>query len=98
MIRHVVLFKFKPEVDQATRESFIAQLRRLKENVDFVRSVSVGVNFATAPRACDVALIVELEDRAALAAYNDHPKHVPVKQLAGQLCDQLPLVDYETLY
>jgi hypothetical protein len=94
MIRHVVFFKFKPEIDQAARSDFVDRLRSLK-SIEVVQSIGVGVNFADSPRAFDVALIVDVADRQALAVYADHPQHVPVKQLAVQLCSALPLVDYE---
>lgn len=95
MVRHVVLFKFKDEVDAAAREAFVHSLRALQTEVPEVRRLQVGLNFAEAARAHDVALIVDLDDRAALAAYADHPKHIPVKQRAAEICAAMPVVDYE---
>ncbi len=95
MIRHVVLFKFKPEVNQAVRADFVRRLRQLAADVETVRALEVGINFAESARAHDVALIADFDDRTGLAAYADHPRHQPVKALAAELCSALPVVDYE---
>ncbi len=95
MVRHVVLFKFKDETDALACEDFVERLSALQIEVPEVRRLQIGRNFADAARAYDIALIVDLDDRAALAAYANHPKHVPVKQRAAELCAAMPVVDYE---
>lgn len=96
MIRHVVLFKFRPEVSAETRADFVQTLRRLADEVETVRALEVGVNFTESPRAHDVALIVDFDDREGLAAYIEHPRHQPVRARAAALCSTFPVVDYET--
>jgi hypothetical protein len=95
MIRHIVLFKFKPETTPAEREQFIADMRQLADKVEVVQRLEVGLNFTDSPRACDIALTVDFADKDALQVYADHPNHLPVKQRAGELCSATYVVDYE---
>lgn len=94
MIRHVVMFKFKPEVKTEARMEFTDRLLRLKDEVEVIRALEVGQNLVASPRACDIVLMVDVDDEAALNIYGDHPNHVPVKQLAAELCSETRVVDY----
>jgi len=94
MIRHIVLFKFKAEIESASREDFVQKLQSLS-SLPMVRYLSVGTNFTESPRAYDIGLIVDVDDRAALEAYGNHSLHIPVKEMAARLCSTFPLVDYE---
>lgn len=94
MIRHVVMFKFKPEVDTAQRIDFVGQLNRLIDEIEVIRRLEIGQNITQSPRASDIVLMVDVDDEEALAVYADHPKHLPVKQLAAQLCSESRVVDY----
>lgn len=94
MVRHVVLFKFKPEVDNAARTEFIDMLKQLAVDIEQVRSLEVGENFTESPRAFDVCLIVDVDDEAALKAYAQHPDHQPVLQRVGEIMSGSHVVDY----
>ena len=94
MIRHVVMFKFKPEVDKQARVDFAQKLSQLALDIDVIRALEIGQNFALSPRASDIVLIVDVDDEEALRVYDDHPKHLPVKQLSTQLCSESRVVDY----
>ncbi|MFO7322701.1 MAG: Dabb family protein [Chloroflexota bacterium] len=94
MVRHVVMFKFKPEVDTQSRVDFVRSLQRLAEDIDVIRALEIGQNFTQSPRAADIVLIVDLDDEKALAEYSDHPDHIPVKDMAAHLCSESRVVDY----
>jgi hypothetical protein len=94
MIRHVVMFKFKPEVDKTARVDFAQKLSQLAQDIEVVRALEIGQNFAVSPRASDLVLIVDVDNEEALRVYGDHPKHQPVKQLSAQLCSESHVVDY----
>lgn len=97
MVRHVVFFKFKPEVEKAERVEFAAKLRQLQQDIDVIRSLEVGQNFTESPRAMDIILIVDLDTQHDLTVYDQHPQHQPVKQAAAQLCTESRVVDYVTV-
>ena len=46
MIRHIVLLKFRPEVDRATRDGLFADLERLREHLPGVRDFHAGPNIS----------------------------------------------------
>ena len=94
MVRHVVFFKFKPEVDKQARVEFMGRLRQLQQDIDVIRRLEVGQNFTESPRAMDVILTVDVETQHDLAVYDQHPLHQPVKQAAAQLCSESRVVDY----
>jgi hypothetical protein len=94
MIRHVVMFKFKPEVDKAARIDLMQRVRKLPQEIDFIRVLTVAENVVQSPRACDFILMVDLDDETALHAYAEHPKHQPVRQISGELCSGTYVVDY----
>jgi len=95
MIRHTVMFKFKAEVSQDDRDGFVAMLHKLADDISEIRQLEVGRNFTDSARACDVLLLVDVDDKDALTSYAQHPDHQPVIQRAGQLCAASYVVDYE---
>ena len=95
MIRHVVFFKFKPEVSPADRADLVARLRALPERVPGILQPEVGEDLVRSPRSYDVALVFGFEDRAAMDRYQVHPNHVPVVERARRLCESIIAVDYE---
>jgi hypothetical protein len=97
MIRHVVMFKFRDEIDSDTRTDFINRVNRMAVEVEVIRALELGQNFADSPRAYDLVLIVDLDNEEALEIYASHPKHLPVKEMAAQLCSAFPVVDYELI-
>ena len=94
MIRHVVFFKFKPEVDKQARLGFATRLHQLKQDIDQIRALEVGQNFTESPRAMDLILMVDVDTPEDLSIYDQHPLHQPVKQMAAQLCSETRVVDY----
>jgi hypothetical protein len=93
MLTHIVCFKYKPDVAQATREDHRARLRGL-HTIDGVLKLTVGTDVVRSPRSYDTALVVEFRDRAALDAYQTNPQHVPVAQFGAGLCDHIVAVDF----
>ena len=57
MIKHVVFFKLS-EQGMDKQDEIVEMLNNLKDEIDFVRALEVGVNFADEDRAFDIALTV----------------------------------------
>lgn len=81
MIRHVVIWKMAA-ADAATRAAHAAEVARLLEGlvgvVPAIRSLSVGTNVAVPETNADVAVVIDVDDLAALEAYQTHPAHQEV--------------------
>jgi len=94
MIRHAVMFKFKDTTSNEDRKAFVGMLNQLAVDIEQVRQLEVGENFADSPRAFDVLLLVDVNDEDALQAYASHPDHQPVIKRAGEICEVSHVVDY----
>jgi hypothetical protein len=95
MVRHVVMFKFKPETDTRARVDFARMLTGLKDDVEVIQSLEIGQDFLKSPRSYDILLVVDLEDEEALKIYAGHPDHQPVLKRASEICQHVAVLDYE---
>ena len=77
MIKHIVCFKLKDNSEENCKKAQEVLLS-MKDNVELLRDIQVGVDFLQSERSCDVVLEVVVDDRAALEAYQNHPYHVNV--------------------
>ena len=94
MIKHIVCFKLK---DNSEENKLKAKevLLSMKGNVLMLRSIEVGVDFLQSERSYDVILQVELDDAAALDAYQEDPYHVNVvKKHMHQVREASVAIDY----
>ena len=94
MLLHLVSFKYKPEVDPVTRAQHRQRLGALK-GLDGVIDLKVGGDVVGSPRSYDTGLAITFPDRAALDAYQNNDRHVPVAQFGVGLCDHIVAVDFE---
>jgi len=99
MIKHIVMWKLKEHAEGADRA---ANAARLKALLDECRDIVPGiVEFEVAlaqpglEATYDVVLYSVFADKAALDAYQDHPKHVAVKPFIGAVRLERQCMDYE---
>ena len=95
MIKHVVLFKFKPETDERERTAVIIELRDLPNKIDVIREFEVGLDVLRSQRSWDGVIIGTYDDLDALQKYQRHDDHIPVVMKMQQLCDKFGVVDFE---
>ena len=95
MIRHIVLWKLKPEGREANARHMKELLESLRGRVPGMRSIDVGLNALPGAEAADVVLVSEHDDWAALEAYQAHPEHAAMKPFIGSVRDERRVVDYE---
>jgi heme-degrading monooxygenase HmoA len=99
MIKHIVMWKLKDQAEGAGRAANAAKMKAL---LDGCRDVVPGiVEFEVAlaqpglEATYDVVLYSVFADKAALDAYQDHPKHVAVKPFIGAVRLERQCMDYE---
>ncbi len=93
MVRHIVFFKLKnPTQDQ--KEALKAKLLTLREHLDYISSLEVGINFADEERAYDLALICDLQSKADLQRYAEDPYHLEVITYVKEVITSSKVVDY----
>jgi hypothetical protein len=91
---HLVCFKYRADAAAAAQDDHRARLAALKD-IDGIASLKVGADVVRSPRSYDTGLAITFADRAALDAYQKHPRHVPVAQYGMSLCEHIVAVDFE---
>lgn len=77
MMRHIVMFRRLPGVDpQPELEAgLVAQMRGLREKIDFIRDWRVAANELERPICWDYILESSFDDADGVARYLPHPAH-----------------------
>ena len=75
MVEHIALFSVRADARPEEIEAMLARLRRLPEEVPGILYLSCGENFSDRAQGYTHGLVVRFPDRAALDAYQVHPKH-----------------------
>ena len=95
MLTHIVVWKYRPDTPQVTREEHVTRLRSLRSVVPGIESLAVGFDTLHLPRSYDTGLIAIFRDRAVLDAYTVHPDHVKVAEFGRGISDLVASVDFE---
>lgn len=92
MIRHIVMWKFKPgtEVEQ---KAFLDGLRSLQGVIPQLLRSEVAT--AVGADNYSAVLVSEFESMEALEAYKTDPRHVAVSALCKSIREDRVAVDYE---
>lgn len=98
MINHVVLFKLKGYAE-AEKEAVLRKLKEalesLKDKIEQVKYLEVGLNYELNAKSYDVCLISHFESVADLDAYRVHPEHLKVVDLVQETTVERAAVDFE---
>jgi hypothetical protein len=96
-IRHIVLWKLAAE-DADTRalhaEQIAERLLALQPLIPEIRHIEVGANVAYPQTNSDVALLIDVDDVAALEAYQVHPAHQEAAAFIRSVVAERAAVDY----
>ncbi len=98
MVRHVVVFKYKPGTSAAQIGQVTDAFRGLRSRIPGIIGFEAGVN--DSPEGKDLGFthvyLMSFENAAARDAYLPHPEHARFGQLLGQLgvVDGVFVVDY----
>jgi hypothetical protein len=96
MLTHIVIWKYKSDVEQDVREEHLRLLRSLKSMIDGIESLTVGFDVLKLPRSFDSGLVAVFANRAALDAYTVHPEHIKVAAFGKTISEQVASVDFES--
>lgn len=96
MIHHIVLFRLKPDVTEAAKDAFVEQALQVLGPIPGVRNLRVGHGLGKrAEVSHPLALIMDFDDEASLAAYQVHPEHQRfVHEIAAPIEDDKKVYDY----
>jgi hypothetical protein len=94
MLTHVVVWKYRADVEQAVRDEHVARLRRLASIIPEIESFNVGFDVLHLPRSYDTGLVATFRDRAALQTYTVHPEHILVANMGRNISEHVVSVDF----
>ena len=94
MLTHIVIWKYRDDVEQFAREEHVNLLRRLRNIIPEVQSLSVGFDLLLLPRSYDTGLVAIFADRVALDAYTVHPEHIKVAEFGRSISAHVASVDF----
>jgi len=92
MVRHIVFFKLN---DKNDAKEVKKRLLSLKEHIEYIEDLEVGINFSDEDRAYDLALIVDLKDKEDLQRYAKDDFHQEVIKYIKTKANKTKVVDYE---
>ena len=95
MLTHIVVWKYKPEVEEGQRREHVERLRRLAGIIPEIQSFAVGRDVLGLPRSYHTGLVATFRDRAGLDAYNVHPDHVAAADFGRTISEHVASVDFE---
>ena len=92
MIRHIVMWKFRPGTEREQQE-FLTGLRGLQGVIPQLLRSEVAVNVL--PGNYDAVLVAEFHSLEDLDAYKNDPRHKAVSALCKSIREDRVAVDYE---
>ena len=95
MVTPIVVWKYRADVPQATRDEHRSQLRALRNIVPGIENLTVGFDFLRAWNSYDIGLMALFRDRSVLDSYTVHPEHVKVVEFGRQITEAMAKVDFE---
>lgn len=94
MLTHIVVWKYRADVDEAMRKEHVARLGRLASAIPEVESLRVGFDVLHLTRSYDTGLVAVFRDRAALNTYTNHPEHMSVADYGRSISEHVVSVDF----
>ena len=94
MLTHIVVWKYRADVEEFAREEHVKLLRALASIIPEVESLAVGFDVLFLPRSYNTGLVATFADRAALDAYTVHPEHVKVAEFGRSISEHVVSVDF----
>lgn len=92
MIKHIVMWKFKPGTEEE-QARFLEGLKGLYGVIPQIRAQEVGRNIV--PGNYDAALVSVFDSLVDLDAYKKDPRHVAVSTLCKAIREDRVAVDWE---
>jgi hypothetical protein len=95
MIRHIVFFKFKPEIAEEQKNKLVEDLKTLKKKIPLIQRLEVEFDIGKKPNSYDLALNTDFNTWEDVEKYSIHPDHVTVVVFIKQICEDVCKIDYE---
>lgn len=98
MIKHIIIWDFKPELSQQERNEYSASIKEglesLKGVIEGLVDIKVFTSFLESSNG-DLMLDSTFTDEEALKAYQTNPEHLKVAEVVRSVVSSRKCVDYE---
>ena len=95
MINHVVLIKFKPDVNDDEIDDLEKSLDDLPNKIVEIQTYEFGRDRGHSEKSYDFALVSLFANLEAVNRYREHPAHLKVLQKISTLSENIIVVDFE---
>ncbi|MGD9079246.1 MAG: Dabb family protein [Desulfobacterales bacterium] len=95
MINHVMLMKFKPDVNDDAIADLEKSLDDLPNKILEIQAYEFGRDRVHSEKSYDFALVSLFANLEAVKRYQEHPAHLKVLQKITRLTDNIIVVDFE---
>jgi hypothetical protein len=95
MLRHIVMIQFN-ENSKSSKIAFKlkSELLNLKNKIDVLLNMEVGINISKSVKAYDLVLIADFRNENDLNFYRNHPDHLKILEDIKQKSEKINVVDY----
>ncbi|WP_027339119.1 Dabb family protein [Halonatronum saccharophilum] len=94
MVKHIVMWRLKEDRKEAGKK-VKEILEGLKDKIEDIKAIEVGLDFNRSKSAYDIVLYSEFEDQGALARYQKHPEHLKAAEFVREVVKERAVVDYK---
>ena len=94
MIKHIVMWKLKEENKEKNAMKIKNDLEALKDKIEELKAIEVGINFNESESAYDVVLYSEFESKEDLDSYQNNKDHKEVGAFVRTCAIDRKVVDY----
>jgi hypothetical protein len=95
MINHIMLMKFKPDVNEDAIDDLEKRLDDLPNKIFEIQTYEFGRDRVHSEKSYDFALVSLFANLEALKRYQEHPAHLKVLQKITTLTESMIVVDFE---
>ncbi len=99
MVQHIVMWKLNESDNGANKEALGLELKNrlllLKNKIQEIVTLEVGINGAYPDRNHDVVLVITFKNFFDLERYVNHPEHVKFVEFVRQITHSRVAIDYE---
>lgn len=97
MVKHIVLFEFKDENKNKNIQKVKESLESLKDKIEVLQDIEVGINFDKTQRAMDMSIYASFNSKEDLIIYANDKEHLKVVEFIKSVTISSKVVDYSLL-
>ena len=95
MIKNIVMWDLKDENKLENAKKLKVSLENLKEEINEIKEIEVGININNSDASMDVVLYSVFNTLEDLDIYQNHPKHLKIKEFVKNISTNRKVIDFE---